>query len=705
VANAPSLTGTTPSSPSSTSSTPTVTGTGEANATIKLYVNDNTCTDPQDAIGTITSGGTFSVPSVTVTQNATNQIYGKIVDLAGNTSACSAARQYIHDTSFPTMGNLQSVVATSTTSIDVNWTAGSDAPNAASTLKYDVCLKLSPSDGTCTGGQFTTSTNVTNYSVTGLTASTKYFVYVRAIDQVNYASAYVGPRAERTWGVGTNIAVSAGDMTSCSLISDGTVKCWGDNSQGQLGNNSTTNSLTPVTAGSTLTPAMGNIIAIAVGGNNFTSPNIYGFACALKVDGTVWCWGDDTYGQLGNNSAFTDSLVPVQVSGISNAVAITAGHVHACALLSTGGIKCWGYGLDGQLGNSASATSGIPVTVSTISTAIGIDAGYRHTCAVLGDGSARCWGGGAGGRLGNGLGTNSNSPVTVSFAAGDYAKAIDVGIYHSCALLADGTMRCWGGNASGQLGTNNTTQALSPVTVTTDGTAAQTGVIAISAGGAYGSTEPPYEGFTCAIRYSGAMICWGENSSGELGIGTSGTDALVPATVSGAANAKALSAGRKHACYLATNGTLECWGSGADGRLVTGNTTSVTSATPVANLTGPELAIQIRGSNGGFTYNSTGLYYYGNSTCALMSNGLVRCWGENDKGQLGTNDTVSRLYPDKNVVITGGSTSLVAKTITVGERHACAVTGNGTTYCWGANTEGQLGDGTTVDKSVATAVS
>src|SRR5437867_3949488 len=270
-------------------------------------------------------------------------------------------------------------------------------------------------------------------------------------------------------GVGAATAVDLGAFYSCALLQDGTVRCWGQNDLGQLGNgtsdpvpnNPSTFNPTPVTV-SGITTA----VAISAGG---------WYTCALLQDGTVRCWGDNTYGELGNGAAVlspspsnpvTPTPTPVTVSGITTAVAIEAGVFHMCAILRDGTLQCWGRGEEGRLGNGSTANSSTPVTVSGIAPAA-IAPGAEHSCAVLRDGTMRCWGDNNFGQLGNGspqgsFSTTPSGPVTGITTAIGASSGADP----TCALLQDGSLRCWGRNVDGRIGNGTTTDAFTPVAVT-----------------------------------------------------------------------------------------------------------------------------------------------------------------------------------------------------------------------------------------------
>lgn len=199
--------------------------------------------------------------------------------------------------------------------------------------------------------------------------------------------------------------------------------------------------------------------------------------CALLGNGTVECWGDNQFGELGNGTNI-GSDTPVPVSGLSGATAITARGHHSCALLADGTVRCWGYNATGQLGNSSNIDSNIPVPVSGLSGATAISGGLDETCALLADGSLECWGGNSSGQLGNGGNADSNTPTTVSLPPGIIATAISAGDDHACALIADGEVRCWGDNHFNQLGDGSAISSNIPVLVSLPLGAAATAVAA-----------------------------------------------------------------------------------------------------------------------------------------------------------------------------------------------------------------------------------
>ncbi len=287
--------------------------------------------------------------------------------------------------------------------------------------------------------------------------------------QLGYSSS--GARSQLTpisvSGISTATVVSAGRSHTCAVLSGGTVKCWGHGGYGQLGYSSsgTSSQLTPISVSDIST-------AISVSAVHYHT-------CAILSGGTLKCWGRGSNGQLGYSSSGTSTqYTPISVSGISTATAVSAGELHTCAVLFGGTVKCWGYGYYGQLGYSSSGTSSqyTPISVSGISTAIAVSAGDSHTCAVLSGGTVKCWG--SGGKLGNGSSISQYTPVSVSGIS--TATAVSAGNNHTCAVLSGGTVKCWGSGDYGQLGNGSSSYQYTPVTVSGISTAT-----AVSAGGSH----------------------------------------------------------------------------------------------------------------------------------------------------------------------------------------------------------------------------
>lgn len=305
-------------------------------------------------------------------------------------------------------------------------------------------------------------------------------------------------------GISNAKGVAVGFAHACALLENGTISCWGSNYIGELGNGSTSSAVIA-------TPVQVSGISTA----KLISANAQR-TCAVLANGTVRCWGANNIGELGNGDT-KHSSIPVEVIGISDAIAVTVGESHACALRSNGHVQCWGYGLYGELGNGNFSNSSIPVNVTGITTATEISADGNHTCALLTEGTIRCWGAGSDGQLGNGsteITNNANTPVAVKNISN--ATAITAGGYHSCAVLPDGSMRCWGYGYHGELGNNIADFSGIPVVVEGISTAIQA-----TAGKSH----------TCVINANDQVFCWGLGDSGQLGNGKASTS-LIPVEVS-----------------------------------------------------------------------------------------------------------------------------------------------------------------------------
>ena len=242
-------------------------------------------------------------------------------------------------------------------------------------------------------------------------------------------------------------AISAGGMHSLALKSNGTVWGWGDGSSGQLGNSSTAEHHTPV---QTTATNLGAATAISAGST---------FSEALKSDGTVWTWGANSKGQLGNNATGLQSA-PVQVSSLTGATAISAGFQHALAVKSNGTVWAWGLNANGELGNNSTTDSRVPVQVSGITTATQAAAGNNFSSLRKSDGTVWSWGADANGRLGDNATTDQHTPVQTGTIT---VASIEDGSSHGTAVKSDGTVWTWGWNHDGQLGNNTTTESHIPI--------------------------------------------------------------------------------------------------------------------------------------------------------------------------------------------------------------------------------------------------
>jgi alpha-tubulin suppressor-like RCC1 family protein len=352
------------------------------------------------------------------------------------------------------------------------------------------------------------------------------------------------------------VAIAGGNHHSLALTSDGTVWAWGDNASGQLGDGSS--------GGFSSVPAqvsgLSGIVAIAAGGDH---------SLALTADGTVWAWGDNTFGQLGNGSSGSTSVVPVQVSGLSRVVAIAAGDLHSVALKADGTVWAWGNNTFGQLGNGtiggfggAVNLSSVPVQASDLSGVVAIAAGGDHSLALTADGTVWAWGFNGYGQLG----TATTLPCDISSAVIPFAArpaqvrpanqdnitcsdvpvqvegqlsgvvAIAAGASHSLALASDGTVWAWGDNTAGQLG-NSAPGGGPPVQV---GGLRRVAIVA----------SGPDSVDSLALTAVGTVWAWGDNTFGQLGTGSSGSLSSVPAQVSAVRGVVAIAGGGVHTLAL-----------------------------------------------------------------------------------------------------------------------------------------------------------
>jgi alpha-tubulin suppressor-like RCC1 family protein len=346
----------------------------------------------------------------------------------------------------------------------------------------------------------------------------------------------------------------------------------------------------------------------------------WGHTCALTSAGGVKCWGYNGYGELGDGTSGADRISPVDVVGLSSGVtALAAGKFHTCALMSGGGVKCWGYNFDGQLGDGTSGTDRLsPVDVVGLSSGVtAITASGAHTCALMSGGGVKCWGQNSYGQLGDGTTAYQSSPVdVVGLSSG--VTAITASGAHTCALMSGGGVKCWGQNSFGQLGDGTSgTDRLSPVDVV----GLSSGVTAVTAAW----------GHTCALTGAGGVKCWGYNGSGGLGDGTI-AHRLSPVDVVGlSSGVAAVAASEKHTCVVTTAGGVKCWGHNFDGQLGDG-TSGTDRSSPV----------DVVGLSSGVAALAAGESH----TCAVTSAGDIQCWGQNSYGQVGDGTSgTGRLSP------------------------------------------------------------
>ena len=358
----------------------------------------------------------------------------------------------------------------------------------------------------------------------------------------------------------TNLAIAAGAYHSLALKSDGTVWAWGANYLGQLGNGTTTDSLVPKQISSS---SLSGVSAIA-------AKDLHNLA--LKKDGTVWGWGYNYYGELGDGTTGTSILTPKQISSssLSGVINIALGKYHSLALKSDGMVWAWGANYLGQLGDGTTTDSLVPkqISSSSLSEVIAITAGYYHNLALKSDGMVWSWGRNDSGQLGDGTTTNSLVPKQVLSGV----IAIAAGTDFSLALKSDGTVWGWGYNYYGELGDGTTTNILVPQQISST---LLSGVIAIAAG----------DDRSLALKSDGTVWSWGRNNFGQLGDGTT-TNSPVPKQIpsTSLSGVNAITAGVYHSLALKSDGTVWVWGSNSNGQLGDGTTTERHTPVQVSGL-------------------------------------------------------------------------------------------------------------------------
>jgi alpha-tubulin suppressor-like RCC1 family protein len=348
---------------------------------------------------------------------------------------------------------------------------------------------------------------------------------------------------------------------ACGRLPDGTVRCWGDNGAGQVGDGVPFDGTRPDVLRPQAVPGIKDAIAIAAGVSH---------TCVVHKGGTVSCWGSNFFGQLGDGTVERSSR-PVKVLGLQNATALAGGTSFTCALRTDKTVACWGANYSGQLGDGLKVDRPTAAPVKGLAGAIGIAAASDHACAVLESGEVVCWGGNSEGQLGIGSTTESLSPTKLN-ALSDIAQVAAAARF-SCARQTSGRIYCWGNNEYGQLGNGSPTAAPnpSPIVVPSVGDAVflWTGIE-----------------HACAVRKTGAVACWGAAAEGQLGTGSAPADASIatPSPVVGLPSALAVWTGGTRSCSIVTDGRALCWGQNSTGQLGNGTTDSAFAPVVVVNF-------------------------------------------------------------------------------------------------------------------------
>lgn len=519
--------------------------------------------------------------------------------------------------------------------------------------------------------------------------------------------------------------IQLNETLGCARMKDGTVKCFGRNEVGQVGDGTTATRMDPVTV-----PGLSGVKQIGVGRE---------FACALLEAGTVSCWGGNHAGQLGDGSVDDGGHTPRAVAGVRDVAAIVSGSLHTCALHGDGTVTCWGWNQYGQLGIGAASDHAGPTVVPGLTHVKQLAATMTHTCALHDDGKVSCWGQGWRGVLGDGLQVSRPAPIAVKWSlaprrsaglpAGVHLRSVAVAPFTTCAALDDGSVRCWGSNQFGELGPEVTAESVAtPTTLPTlthvaalsldgrpsarleDGTVVEWGksrplapvqgldhVAEYVSGGMvscvrFDDGRARCEGYkvaphvtldnvaavdvkhatACALMKDRTVQCIGYNGKGQLGTTARIGERETWAPVKDLRDVAQVAMGVEHACARMTDGTVKCWGESTGA----GNGDGIQELPKT--VPGLKDVVDVATGSG--------------ASCARLKSGAVKCWGR-------WSYTFDAAATPVDVPALKG-----AKSLALGMFHACAVMTDTTLACWGENKEGELGDGTNDVRNTPTLV-
>jgi alpha-tubulin suppressor-like RCC1 family protein len=429
-------------------------------------------------------------------------------------------------------------------------------------------------------------------------------------------------------------------------------------------------SVTITDASANLVPGVTVSWAAIAGGGSMGAPT--SVTNALGVATMIWTLGA-TLGPQTATATVTGLTGSPATFGATATTAFTlaslaAGSYHTCGLTAGGAAYCWGSDSAGQLGDGTTTSRSTPTPVVGGLVFASLTAGISHTCGLTTAGAAYCWGDNVDGDVGDGTTTAHPTPTPVT--GGPVFANLTAGFLYTCGLTTAGAAYCWGNNSNGELGDGTTTSHPTPTPVA--------GAFVFTSLTAAGS-------HTCGLIAGGAAYCWGYNQSGVLAVGTLTNPILTPKPVVGGLVFASLMPTSNFTCGLTTGGVAYCWGANEKGELGDGlGTYEATTPTKIASI---------------LVFAS--LWPGGDHNCGLTAGGVAYCWGDNDYGEVGNGTTGPNRGVTLPAPVAGG---LVLASLAPGFFHTCGLTAAHAVYCWGYNFYGQVGDGTTTDRSVPTRV-
>jgi alpha-tubulin suppressor-like RCC1 family protein len=459
--------------------------------------------------------------------------------------------------------------------------------------------------------------------------------------------------------------LTAGFSTTCAIRSSAGVYCWGSNTNGRLGIGGPTN-LRPFSA--VTGPVLHGVVSSALATHS----------CGLDAGGAAYCWGSNGAGQIGDGTT-TTRLVATAVSmpsGVAFA-SVAVGASHSCGISFTRDAYCWGDNSTGELGDGTSTNRALPTAVAGGFSFIAISPSNNHTCALDAAGVVYCWGNNSSGQLGDGTTAMHLAPAPVAMPTGVTFTSLAVGNVFSCALSTAGTEYCWGNNGNGQLGDGTTTSRSTPTPVIMP--SGVTWISFIAAG----------NGVQCARSSANVVYCTGSNSSGQLGDGTTTSRSqLASVTMPSGVAFSGMAVSSAHVCATTQTDEVYCWGKNGSGQLGDGSTTLRTIPTAAALPGGVSITRIAVGAS---------------HSCGTTAEGVVYCWGSSGAGQLG-NGSSGAITQSAIPLMATGTQAITTLAAGPSASHACGLTSTGAAYCWGSNISSQLGDGTTTLRYVPAAV-